>query len=441
MRKFGEPCSGEIATCRLPKSRLWLYATPVASGDTYTSWDDRDSEPQGERGFGYFGSQSDRDNGRSSSDLDRSSSLPVQRGSYGNDSYRDQGYRDDPYGGAPSRDDHRADEQRGGDHRGADYDEPRRDPRSEIYGDPRRSDGYYGDQRRDQSPTRSPEATSTPPKDVFKRGTGFKNLPGWGRALTALGVLILALVITHLFFFQAFSVPSSAMAPTVQAGNRVLVNKVVYDFRAPKRGEVVLFKGSSKWAPEGSSDADSGIFSSVGSTVGSWLGISSPASDEFFRRVIAVPGDTIACCDVNGHVTVNGKPLNETYVVNDSPVDVSANAPACGSRSFDPVVVGSGSVFVMGDNRVESLDSRCIALVPISKIVGRATAQVWSSWGPLSIPSTFKDVPKPYSMGPIPRTPADNGAGLVVALPVLAAFAGRRAYNSVTGRKGLSLRA
>jgi signal peptidase I len=398
----------------------------VASGDTYTPWDERDAASQGERGFGYFGSQSDRDNDRPSTELDRSPILPTQwggpehgsapepqpRGDDFGDYFRD--LRDVPYAGTP---------------------EPRRDPRSEIYGDRPFSGFVPSEQRHEQAAQREPAVA--PPKDGFKRSGGkFRKWPGWARFLTAIGVLIVALVLTHLFFFQAFSVQSSAMAPTMQAGDRVLVNKIVYNFRDPKRGEIILFHGSSKWTPEGATDADSGIFSSVGSTLGSWVGISAPSSDEYFRRVIAVPGDTVACCDVNGHVTVNGAPLNETYVVNDSPVDVSSKVPACGSRYFDPVVVGAGDVFVMGDNRVNSLDSRCLDQVPVDKIVGRATAKVWGSWGPLPVPSTFNNVPKSYSLKAPSPAPLDQSAGLVVAMPLLLGFGAVRARHGRSRRRG-----
>lgn len=335
----------------------------MTSGNAYTSWDDRDSAPGGERGSGYLGSADD----------------PGAEWSHG-------------------------------------------DRRAEWPRDDRASVDTHGDER-DGRNGQAP--ASSPPPDAFKRG-GFRSWPGWARVLTAIGVLVIVLLITHLFFFQAFSVPSSAMAPTMQAGNRVLVNKMVYDFRAPHRGEIVLFHGSSQWTPEVAGDSDSGIFASIGTTVGSWMGISTPSDDEFFRRVIAVPGDTIACCDVNGHVIVNGKPLNETYVHSDSPLDVSGKVPACGARSFDPVVIGKGNVFVMGDNRVASLDSRCVAQVPIDQIVGRATALVWSSWGSLSVPSTFDSVPKPYAM-PLGREVPAGEVGLIVGLPALAAFWDRRA--------------
>jgi signal peptidase I len=386
----------------------------VASGDTYTSWDDRDSAPQGEREFGYFGSSSGDERSQEDRDVP---AFPRQRTPIDNaglardDSYRDSGFRSDS----------RSDSFQDSFHDLYRDDQGRRDSRSEIYGDAPRA-GSYRDQTASQQ--------LPPAPDVFKRGynrgSGFKSLPGWARFLTALGVLLVALVVTHLVFFEAFSVQSSAMAPTLQAGDRVLVNKVVYDFRAPKRGEIVLFHGAApRWTPDGSRDSQSGIFAGIGATIGSWVGVSTPSSDEFFRRVVAVPGDTIACCDMNGHVFVNGKPLDETYVHNDSPLD-SSGKKDCSTRYFDPVVVSPGNVFVMGDNRVASEDSRCVSQVPTNMIVGRATAMVWNSWGPLTVPTTFDNVPKAYA-GPDHKT--SGGTGLVIGLPLLAAAGLRGALS------------
>ena len=368
---------------------MGLYATPVASGDAFRSWDDRDSESWGEP------ATTGRRDASTSSWSDLSSNLPAQRtgshGQYGS-SQEQPSYR--PWG----------------------IDDTGSRPRI--------------------------EEPPPPAPDVFRRrsSSGKKRWPAWGRTLFVLGLCFVVLVVVHLFFYQAFSVRASSMAPTLQAGDRVLVNKVIYDFRDPHRGEIVLFHGdATKWTPETATDADSGVFAHIGSAVGSLFGFSSPDTDEFYRRVIAVPGDTIACCDVDGHVTVNGKALDESYVHNDSPLATPKDAPACGARKFAPVVVSKGSVFVMGDNRVASQDSRCIAQVPMDKIVGRASAVIFGRWSNLSVPDTFKDVPKPYTLGE-PQG-IDNQGGAVVVLPLLAGLAGRRAFRRVTRRGGRNLRA
>jgi len=106
----------------------------------------------------------------------------------------------------------------------------------------------------------------------------------------------------------------------------VLVNKVLYDVRQPERGEVVVFKGPDNWAPENQQDNDIGFFAKLGRTVGDLVGVSQPGEKDFIKRVIGLPGDTVACCDVQGRVTVNGAPLDEgAYVTEDSPIDVPPN--------------------------------------------------------------------------------------------------------------------
>ena len=160
---------------RLPKRRMGLYATPVASGDAYRSWDDRDSGSWGEP------ATTSRRDASTSSWSDLSSNVPAQRtGSYGEPgSYRQQPtYR--PFG-----------------------------------------TGDTGSQPRISEP-------SPPAPDVFRRRTasGKKRWPLWGRTLFVLGLAFVVLVVVHVFFYQAFSVRASSMSPTLQAGDRVLVSSM-----------------------------------------------------------------------------------------------------------------------------------------------------------------------------------------------------------------------
>jgi signal peptidase I len=173
--------------------------------------------------------------------------------------------------------------------------------------------------------------------------------------------------------------------------------------REPERGEVVVFTGPDTWAPENQIDKDAGFFAELGRTVGDLVGFSQPGEKDFIKRVIGLPGDTVACCDVNGRVTVNGYPLDEAaYLYEDSPLDAAPNPKQCTARRFGPVKVQPGQMFVMGDHRGVSQDSRCQGQVPISNVIGRAFVILWPSsrWGWLSVPDTFKNVPKPAALGP-----------------------------------------
>jgi signal peptidase I len=229
-----------------------------------------------------------------------------------------------------------------------------------------------------------------------------KSMPLWQELPLLLIVAFCLAVLIRTFLVQAFYIPSGSMEQTLLVGDRVLVNKVLYDVRQPARGEVVVFKGPDNWAPENQQDNDIGFFAKLGRTVGDLVGVSQPGEKDFIKRVIGLPGDTVACCDVQGRVTVNGTPLDEaSYVYEDSPIEVPPNPRECRSRRFDPVTVAPGQMFVMGDHRVVSQDSRCQGQVPIDNVIGRAFVILWPSsrWGWLSVPKTFESVPKP-SAGP-----------------------------------------
>jgi signal peptidase I len=230
-----------------------------------------------------------------------------------------------------------------------------------------------------------------------------KNMPLWQELPLLLIVAFCLAVLIRTFLVQAFFIPSGSMEETLLVGDRVLVNKVLYDVREPEHGEVVVFTGPDTWAPENQVDKDAGFFAELGRTVGDLVGFSQPGEKDFIKRVIGLPGDTVACCDVQGRVTVNGFALDEsTYLYEDSPLDAAPNPKQCTARRFGPVKVQPGQMFVMGDHRGVSQDSRCQGQVPISNVIGRAFVILWPSsrWGWLSVPDTFKNIPKPAALGP-----------------------------------------
>jgi signal peptidase I len=132
-----------------------------------------------------------------------------------------------------------------------------------------------------------------------------------------------------------------SMEPTVKAGQVITVRKVGSDY-APHRGDIVLFHSSG----------------------GRWGDSTAP----FLKRIVAVGGETIACCDPSGRVTINGTALDEPYVTTNSPLDEPPNPVTCLPRRFGPVAVPTGSVFVMGDNRLSSNDSRCEGPIPATSV-------------------------------------------------------------------------
>lgn len=211
-------------------------------------------------------------------------------------------------------------------------------------------------------------------------------------------LIVIALVIALLiknFVVQAFYIPSPSMEHTLNVGDKVLVNKLVYDFRDIQPGDVIVFNGVGSWdavppAVPGSSNPvvrfyDSAIkplFRSVTGLFGT-----APGQQDYIKRVIGVPGDHVACC-TGGKVTVNGVPLSEqSYLFpGDTP-----------SLTHFSIIVPPGRLWVMGDHRFVSYDSRGHmsdpgnGTIPESQVVGRAFMIVWppSRWRVLPIPATF----------------------------------------------------
>ncbi|HEY3604767.1 MAG TPA: signal peptidase I [Sporichthyaceae bacterium] len=207
------------------------------------------------------------------------------------------------------------------------------------------------------------------------------------RRLQLIGALVTVglMISVRAFFFQAYFIPSPSMQQTLAVGDRVLVNKMSYQVGHPQRGQVVVFNGANSFEPEGHHHG--GFFAPLLSLVGA-----AANEDDFIKRVIGIPGDHVQCCDATGHLQVNGIPLSETYLY---PGDVPS------SEHFD-VVVPAGRLWVMGDHRSRSADSRAHlgdpggGTVPIDKVVGRAVAIVWplNHAGWLRIPDSFEGLTK-----------------------------------------------
>jgi len=265
-----------------------------------------------------------------------------------------------------------------------------------------------------------------------------KEMPLWQELPLLLVVAFCLAVLIRTFLVQAFFIPSGSMENTLLVGDRVLVNKVVYDMRDPLRGEIVVFRGTDNWAPEVTQPISQAFGAKLGRTVGDLVGISRPGERDFIKRVIGLPGDKIACCDAQGRITVNGTPVNEPYVQDDSPLDAPPNPRQCTSRRFAEITVPAGEMFVMGDHRAVSQDARCQGPVPISNVIGRAFVIVWPSsrFASLTVPpdwTAFAAGHPTAAAGTVPKgghTPATD----VIVLPFLFSA-------GLSARSGLSLAA
>ncbi|WP_344130360.1 signal peptidase I [Luedemannella flava] len=236
-------------------------------------------------------------------------------------------------------------------------------------------------------------------------------------------------VLIRTFLVQAFYIPSSSMEQTLLVKDRVLVNKVVYGVRGIKRGEIIVFKGSGNWQhePDNKIEKPTSLLSRFGRTFSDLIGLSQPNEKDFIKRVIGLPGDHIKCCDDQGRVVVNGQSLDEPYINNPAPLVDPSQPHMCLVRNFDEVIVPPGQLFVMGDHRSVSLDSRCSGTVPMEDVIGRAFVVVWPKdrWKMLPAPDSLADVPTTVASGattgPLPG--ADATAWGVVGLPILASLA------------------
>ncbi|MBA4602438.1 signal peptidase I [Thermoactinomyces mirandus] len=148
----------------------------------------------------------------------------------------------------------------------------------------------------------------------------------------AFSVAVILAVVIRLFVFEPFTVSGPSMQETMVTGDLVLVNKLVYKFREPRRGEIVVFHASE--------------------------------DKDFIKRVIGLPGETVEA--KNNKILINGKIVEESYI-----------ADHVRTMDFDEIKVPQGKVFVLGDNRLNSTDSRAIGSISVSDLVGRAEFIYW----------------------------------------------------------------
>jgi signal peptidase I len=253
-----------------------------------------------------------------------------------------------------------------------------------------------------------------------KKGSLLRELP-----VLLLIAFVLALVV-KTFFVQAFFIPSGSMEKTLHGcpgctGDRVLVNKVPYWFGSPSPGDIVVFKGPDTWAPEVSVAAPSNPVSGALLWLGRAVGVAPPSEDDFVKRVIATAGQTVECCDAQGRVMVDGKPLTEPYIFENTPLQ---------SRPFAKVTVPAGRLWVMGDHRSASADSRehvsdkYSGTIGVSDVIGKAAMIVWpvNRFGLLGSP----DIQSADAAGAV--TP--YAFGLAGAFPVVALRRRRRHRNA-----------
>jgi len=176
------------------------------------------------------------------------------------------------------------------------------------------------------------------------------------------GVAVVAALLLKTFVAQAFSIPSASMEPQLEPGDRVLVSRMAYRLHDPRRGDVIVFDAPNQPV------ADEPLLPiRLVEDVLEGVGLKHPDETELIKRVVGLEGEVVEARA--GRVLIDGRELVEPYL----PADVATS-------DFGPVTVPPGNVFVLGDNRGDSADSRVIGPIPVDSIVGRAIARAWPPW-------------------------------------------------------------
>ncbi|MGW7278184.1 signal peptidase I [Streptomyces sp. NPDC054844] len=241
----------------------------------------------------------------------------------------------------------------------------------------------------------------------------------WKELPILIGIALVLALLIKTFLVQAFSIPSASMQNTLTINDRVLVDKLTPWFGSePERGEIVVFHDPDDWlAGEPTPDPN------ALQTVLSWIGL-MPSADEkdLIKRVIGVGGDTVECNET-GPLKVNGKALNEPYVY---PGNTPCSVDDQGGQF--KVEVPEGSIWVMGDHRQNSRDSRYNrsdshgGMVPVKEVVGRAIVIAWpmNRWDTLPVPDTFdQDGLQAQSSAAAALSVAPQGLALAGVVPVV----------------------
>lgn len=231
------------------------------------------------------------------------------------------------------------------------------------------------------------------PRPPRSRKAEKKPLPVWQESILLLGIALVLAIGIKFFFIQAFYIPSPSMEPLFIKNDRILVQKVSYWFGgSPERGDIVVFSDPGQWLNEGEGNTAKNPFTKTLEAIGLY-----PSGGHLVKRVIGVGGDHVECDPADakskGKLIVNGKPLDEESYL-------PANTVPCDVK-FD-IQVTPGHLWVMGDNRGDSADSRAHlgdpggGMVDTDLVVGKVWALIWPAGRATRIhtPDTFKDIPK-----------------------------------------------
>lgn len=227
--------------------------------------------------------------------------------------------------------------------------------------------------------TATADSPGTPAPDAPRKDAR-RRRGGWAFLRDIVVIVVIAVVASFLiktFVVRSFYIPSGSMEHTLEVRDRILVDELTPRFGGYHRGDVVVFRDPGGWLPPAAPDTRPPIMVGL-DWVLSLVGLSAPDSDDHLvKRIIGLPGDHVVCCNSVGQIEINGTPIDERSYVN-----FPSGQTAASADSFD-VTVPAGSLWVLGDNRYSSKDSRYNqdqpgkGFVPIDNVVGRAFLITW----------------------------------------------------------------
>lgn len=202
-------------------------------------------------------------------------------------------------------------------------------------------------------------------------------------------VVFLVLTFVQTFIGRMYLIPSASMEPTLHGcagckNDRILVQKLSYYFSDPQPGDVVVFAGADSWNSSFEVKRSDNVLVRGVENAGAAIGLLPNGENILVKRVIATEGQTVSCEAGDPAVMVDGQPIDQSYVKTppEMPVDTAAGSEACGGSYFGPVTVPEGNIWVMGDNRTNSLDSRAHlgdnlqGTIPVDNVRGKVEAVV-----------------------------------------------------------------